>query len=154
MSLRTKAVGVTAVAVIGGLMLSGGIGLPGKSDPEVDTSKRRGYTLLADSWDNRATIEVHVISNVRGTILLIEERNVATTWKDSFWVEPNEIVSIDLDVWSRKGTNKIGSSVWSRCQILFNGGMAGGDAEIDNFYVRNDSDRRRQAYSACTINAG
>lgn len=152
MSLRTKAIGVAAVAVAAGVLLTSPGFTPGGKDG-VDISKRRGYTLLADTDNKRAIIEVHIVSNVRGTILLVEEEKVITTWKYSFWAEPKEVVTMEMDVWTY-GSHPLGASVWSRCQILFNGGMVGGDAEVDNIHIKDADDRRKQTHANCAIDAG
>jgi hypothetical protein len=151
-SLRTKAIGVTAVAVVAGLLLATQGKLPG-STSDADTGKRRGYTLIANTHNNRAVVEAYVVSNVRGSLLSMEEERRNTPWKFSFWAEPHELIFIDLDVWTHS-THRVGESIWSRCEIQFNGGMVHGDTEIDNIYIKDAGDKQKQTHASCTIAAG
>jgi hypothetical protein len=120
----------------------------------TDTSERRRYTLIADTFNGSALVDAHVVSNVYGEGMAVNQQRVVTTWKRSFWVGPDEVISINLGVWTY-GTHPRGTAPWARCQILLNDGMRGGDAEVDQLpVVRRREDNWKQAHAICKISAG
>src|SRR5688572_28699702 len=145
-------VGGTALLVAAAVLATNITG--GSSDRRTDSSERHKYTLVADTSMNRGQIEARVTSSVRGNVLTIAPwRRVSLTWKQSVWVETGEIVKITLRV-RTYGGHRLRTQLWSRCQILRDGQMTGGDAEVENIYIERYEDQRRQTQANCEVEVG
>src|SRR5687768_11644456 len=141
MKLKTMLGGAAALAVVAVLATNVTGGSPGG---DTDTAERHKYTLVADTSMNRGQIEARVTSSVRGNVLTIAPwRRVRMTWKQSVWVETGEIVKITLRV-RTYGDHRLRTQLWSRCQILRDGEMTGGDAEVDNIHIERYEDQKKQ----------
>jgi hypothetical protein len=141
-TLATLIAGVIVLSMLG--MLPIGV--------NVDTDERRHYVLYADTSIDRAVIDVHVRSNVRGIIRELERQQVNTTWQYAFWAEVGEVVTIRMRV-ETYGQLPRGEGAWARCNITRDGDMV--DTEVDQrSVVRDDGDRFRQASAACSVTAG
>jgi len=144
------ALGGVALLVVAGLTAQAGNNLGKPSG--VDTTERRRYTLVANTHQNVALLDVLVTSNLRDDIIVVDNRVLQTPWERSFVAEPYEIVTIDLQVWTR-GVQPLGVAPWSRCEILLDGDML--DTEVDQRpVVRDTTDQRRQALAQCDVARG
>ena len=151
MRVKTALVGTVMLVAAGVLAMNVTGGAPGT---HTDTSERHKYTLVADTSMNRGEIEARVTSSARGNVLTIAPwRKVKMTWKQSVWVEPGEVVKITLRV-RTYGDHRLRTQLWSRCQILKDGEMVGGDAEVDNIHIERYEDQKRQTRANCEVKVG
>lgn len=148
--LKTS-VGAAVALVVAGVLVSTG-GLPGGGS-DTDTNERRKYTLVGETSENYVVINMLYNTNT-GRREKITDKHIYGAFRRDVWVEAGEVINIHLEA-DTTGKHPLGSAPWARCQILLNGGMAGGDAEVWQLKViETAEDRHKQARTGCEIKGG